>query len=73
VGGQKYRKMGLRLTKGNKNWTSATVFLMNFKLAPRRLWRNFLFFLMIPVTYVLNMYKSIANETAIKKLALQKL
>jgi hypothetical protein len=67
VGGQKYGKIGLCLTKGNKNWTSATVFLMNFKLAPRGLWRNFLFLLMVPVMYVLNMYKSTANETAIKK------
>jgi hypothetical protein len=52
VGGEKkYRKMlGLCLTKGNKSWTSAKVFLMNFKLAPNRLWKNFLFLLMVPVT-----------------------
>jgi hypothetical protein len=45
VGGkEKYRKIGLCLTKGNKNWTSVTVFLMNSNFLQRDYGRISCFF-----------------------------
>ena len=52
---------------GCKNWTAAKICLFtNFRLFPKSWGRNFLFLLLVPVTYVLNLYESLVRWMVIK-------